>query len=297
MKTPIKKIVWAVDALEQPGLQQNTYFLLGALARETGAEIFPVHILTFPYQEAALALAEKRLKSLSEDADIAQIRPGKIFIDRTNLRRNAVALVHEYALDKQADVIVAATHSRGALSRLFLGSFAETLLLQSEIPVITVNPGTQVRERISNVLFPTTFDKKFRAGFQRTVQLCAALDARLTVYYKEPFIPMMEVSQELVDVLAEMDRDRKAEAKLWQDWAQRQHVPMETRMDIVPGDVAKEIEAYARSHNMDLIVMVSETTDLDAPRVGSLCRKVVRQAHCPVWTMKTDDFEAVDFSL
>jgi nucleotide-binding universal stress UspA family protein len=65
-------------------------------------------------------------------------------------------------------------------------------------------------------------------------------------------------------------------------------------MDPQPGNVAEAIEDYASKYNFDLIAMVSQTLDTDVPRVGSVCRKVVRGAQCPVWTIKTDDYDEED---
>jgi nucleotide-binding universal stress UspA family protein len=304
MQSPFfSKIVWAIDTMEPGDFQKNARFILGSLVRKTSANVYPVHVLNFPYassgeaetyEEAYLALAEKRLKKLPEEADLPQIQTGKVLVNRTGSLRHAVELVLEYALQKEADAIVVSTHSRGTVSRLFMGSFAENILLQSEIPVITVNPQTTIRESVSKVLFPTTFSKQFRTGFQKTVQLCAILNVGLTLFYKEPFIPMVETFPEFNKVLEQEARKRREEADRWRDWAKQYNVPIEIRMDTNPGNVAEEIEAFASKNNFDLIAMVSQTLDSDIPRVGSICRKVVRSAHCPVWTIKTDDYDEED---
>ncbi len=306
MESPlIRKIVWAVDVTEPEEFQNNSKFLLGALARETSAEILPLHVLRFPmasagertdYEDAYMALAEKRLRELPEKSDIPQMKIGEILVERTGRLRKAVEKIIAYAREKEADAIVVSTHSRGAVSRFFMGSFAESLLLQSEIPVITVNPLAKVRESISRVLFPTTFREEFRAGFQSTVKLCALFDASLTLLYKEPYIPMVgDGFPEYYRVLEEEARKRANEASQWREWANERGVPVELRMDSQPGNVAETIEDYASQHNFDLIVMVSQTLEADVPRVGSICRRVVRGSQCPVWTMKTDDYDEEDF--
>lgn len=304
-KSPLSKIIWAVDTMEPKEFQKNAQFLIGALTRKAQAAVYPAHVLSFPYvkageptdyEEAYLALAEKKLRNLPAESDNPQIQDGVVLIDKQGSVRDAVQLLLDYAKKKIAEAIVVSTHSRDAISRLFMGSFAETILLQSDLPVITVNPKTKVRESISKVLFPTTFSKEFRAGFQEAVRLCAALGTgRLTLLYQEPLIPMVGASHEFFEILEKENQARRYESNLWRDWAQKHGVHIEVHMDNVPNNVAEAIEDYATKHNFDLIVMISETKDADGPRVGSICRKVVRSAECPVWTMKTTKQNEVEF--
>jgi nucleotide-binding universal stress UspA family protein len=297
------RIIWAVDTLEPVEFQRNALFVIGALTRESDAQIYPVHVLSFPYvnstvgsdfTEAYLALAEKRLKELGERSDLPNMHKGKVLFDNDGSTRKSVEHLLEYAFEKDADAVVASTHSRGAVSRLFMGSFAETLLLKSEIPVITVNPRTRVRERISKILYPTAFYEESRAGFERAVELSSFLGAGLTLYYKEPYIPLFEPSAELYKALDRQATEREQEANRCREWAKQFHVPLEIHMDKQPGNVAESIVSFASDHNFDLIAMVSETNDFEGPRVGAVCRNVVRAAECPVWTMKTGEGSATE---
>lgn len=293
----ISNIVWAIDTLEQKQFQQGAEFLIGAMTRKTSAKVYPAHILSFPYvsghestdyDQAYLALAEKRLKQLPYEADNKLIQEGKVFLDHKGSVRNSVSLLVNYAKQISADAIVASTHSHSLIGRMLMGSFAETLLLQSDVPVITVNPATRIRESISKILFPTNFNTEFRSGFHKTLQICKDLGVEsLSVFFQEPLVPLLGADQEYFQVLQQEDKIRKREANLWREWARDQGIQLEVHMNTVPGNVVDEIENYATKNNFDLIVMVSETKNSDGPQVGSTCRKIVRTAQCPVWTMKT----------
>jgi nucleotide-binding universal stress UspA family protein len=218
------------------------------------------------------------------------MREGKVLINVNGTVRDAVEILINFAQSKNADVIVASTHSRGTVERLFMGSFAESLMLQSSIPVGTVNPHAKVRERIRKVLFPSPLTKNFRQAFEIAVRLCKNLDAGLTLYYKEPFIPMLEASYEFVKYMEQDAIERKNEADRWREWAAQSQVPVELCFDARPGNVADEISGFIGTNNFDLVIMVSQTTDVGGPRVGSICRKVVRGAACPVLMLKTSDY-------
>lgn len=299
MKTAVfQNLVWAVDTMEPEEFQKNAQFILGAITRETFCTVWPVHFLTFPYadpkgtttyEEAYTALAEKRLSALRQKSEVPEMKSGEVFINRKGTIRSAVEMLVEFARGKRAQAIVVSTHSRSAVQTLFLGSFAESLLLNSTIPVITVNPQAKIRERIGKVLFPTSFGDEYRPSFEKTVELCSTLGADLCAYYKEPFIPMMEPSFEFFRYLEEESSNRKMRSAWFRECAVKNRVNLEIRMDEKPGNVADEISAFASEHNFDLIAMVSQANAGDWPRLGSTCRKVVRQSPCAVWTMKTLD--------
>lgn len=297
MTKSINKIMWAVDAVEPATYNQNAIFAIGALSRAFDCSVLPVYVFTpvgsrlktRPFPEAFLALVEKRMRELSQRSELPRMAEGEIIKSGEGSTRAAVEALIGHASEKGADLIVVSTHSKGPVSRFFLGSFAETMLLQSEIPVLSVNPQTKVREKISNILFPTTFEDKFLPAFEETVELARKLDAAITLFYKEPHFAMEELSPEL---FVEIDRDVsefRQKAVEWQKRAATRQVPVHYSIDPFPGLVAEEIVRYAAENNMDLVALVSQTEDVSSPRVGGLCRKVVRLAACPVWVMKTGE--------
>lgn len=298
MKTPFfKRIVWAVDTLEGAEFQTNAQFILGSLTRETSAIIYPVHVqsCTYPktkqlglYEEAYAALAEKRLKELKENSDLIGLQNGELLINQKSTTRFAVETLLKYAEQKEADAIVVATHSHSAVTKFFLGSFAETLLLQSDIPVITVNPKTKVREKISKVLFPTTFEKKFLPAFEKVLDLCSALDATLTAFYNFPHVAFFEMTPELIEWRDEAAAALENDINLFREKAHSRNVSLDVRIESKPADVASEVTSYAEERSIDLIAIASQTSDSYGPRAGSLCRRVVRSAVCPVWCFKLD---------
>lgn len=291
----INKIVWAIDIVEPSENYQNALFTIGSLSRATSAQIFPVYVLSHPNSTlpllARLEYAEKRMQTIVRTSDMPKMSEGKVIPNPTDSTRAAVDLLIRYAIEKQADAIVVATHARTALSTYFVGSFAETVLLQSTIPVITVNPRTKVRERISKILFPTSLDERFRIGFEQTIALAKKLDAEVTIFYKTPFYPLTELSPETYELFEDEFKRLKANAKEWVSWAERQHVPVKVHLDRQTGVVADELVDFAAKGNFDLIAFVSQTEMFEAPRVGSLCRKTVKTSPCPVWIFRTDNLE------
>jgi nucleotide-binding universal stress UspA family protein len=294
-----KNIIWAVDTIEGKEFQNGPMAVLGALARSTQAAVEPVHILNPPYatqgatefREAFQGLAEKRMFELCQGSDIPTMSAGKVLINPSYSSGAAVKALIDYAEKRNADAIVVATHAKTGIPRFFLGSFAESLLLKSTVPVLTVNPATKVRERISKILFPTTFRSPFRSGFNQAARLAKILDARLTVLYKEPALPIGYATLDLRDYIVKEAAEREKQAKEWQDWAARFNVPVDIHLDNVPGNVPEAIDSYAREKDFDLIVMVSQADPVLVTLAGSMARQMVRSAPCPVLVMRAEPEE------
>lgn len=298
----LNKVIWAFDALEEPEHHKNVLFLLGAIGRATSAKIDPVFMLTPPHadiaataptdrEQAYVALGEKRLQEMKSKSDIPTMSSGKILISHEGSVRKLVRLLIDYAKDQNADAIVVATHARKGAARFFLGSFAETLVLYSDLPVFTVNPHAKIREKISNILFPTNFYPRWRPAFEKSVQLAKAMDAKLTLFYQEPVIPMTPATVHLENYIQRERTERSAAAKKWQSWADHQGVLTEIKIEDRPGYLAPSIEDVAASGNFDLIAMGTQSDATSALLMGSATRQVIRQAACPVWIVRIEQEE------
>ena len=58
---------------------------------------------------------------------------------------HAASRLMDFARDSEAVAIFVNTHGRRGVSRLLLGSFAETLLRRSSVPVVVIGPRMEVR--------------------------------------------------------------------------------------------------------------------------------------------------------
>jgi len=301
--TSLRKLIWAFDAMESLDLQKNALLTLEALSRKVDARIEPVYILGGPYaqaiegppgelEKAFLALAEKNMSALVHDTVVENMSQGKVLANRGGTTSSNVTRLLDYAKEVGADAILVATHARRGLSRLFMGSFAETLALRSPIPILTVNPQAKVRETISKVMLPTTFKSRYRETFERIVAFCREFEAELILYYKEPPMTGYDQSIEVYRFLKSESAGRAKVAEGWRSWAHDQGVRASVILDHEPGSVSSCIEEFAAGHDVDLIAMATQADNISAALMGSLSRQVVRLAPCPVWVMKIHEPEA-----
>ena len=81
--------------------------------------------------------AEQEAESVLEDAEERAETAGQSITTASAVGRPANAIV-EYADDEGADHIVLGSHGRTGMSRILLGSVAETVMRRSKVPVTVV---------------------------------------------------------------------------------------------------------------------------------------------------------------
>lgn len=297
-----KKILWAVDIESDLELSDQTVKNLRPLLAQSHAEVEPVYVLSSRTQIAATHLplwqrleasaketSEKRLRGIVSQSELPNITHPTVLIDNQSSLSHAVQLVVSEAQSRNADVIVVSTHARKGLSRFILGSFAETMLLQSKKPVLAINPMCQAPERITRVLFPTDFSQPSRRGFEHTLELCKQLQATLTLYSKalEPIPSAFPEAPILYEYFAEETKLMRKTGMAWKDWGQSRGVDVQFAFDDFPGRVSDEILKFAKSGSFNLISMVAQSGPISSAILGSVTREVLRNAQCPVLVQHT----------
>src|ERR1051325_10245410 len=173
------------------------------------------------------------------------------------------------------DIIVMGTHGREGLSRAFLGSVAESVIQQSDRPVLTVRPvGNRPHPGgIARILCPVNYSAVAARAYQHALFLASAFDAELTVLYLE--------ERGVFDHSAEMKRLR--------EWVG--DVPLTVRASLLveQGEAGAQVNDYALRHETDLIVMGVQHKRHDTITViGTTTATLTRHAPCPVMTVPGD---------
>lgn len=150
--TTLSRILVAVDDSEQSAWAAE---LAASMARISGAQVALGHVAPLA------APIEPGYAMFTDRADEALLQAGKDVLSRffwpqdvapaaRFVRQGPAAQeILELAREWKADLIVIGTHARHGLSRLLLGSTAETVLRRSECPVLCVShrPSTSADSR------------------------------------------------------------------------------------------------------------------------------------------------------
>lgn len=266
-----------------------------ALSRRCGAslELASVHeaVSGFAYEEweaAAVEWTEEYLRRiqarLNDELDVpvgAWVGSGPV-VEAILSRAEAV----------DADLVVSATHGRGAISRAWLGSVADALLRHSDRPLLLVRPekGEPAPENpgLDRIVVPLDGSDFSESILDLAVGMARAFDSELhllrvvayPVEIASPYLPhTVQMNQAVVDqarVAAEEELTRVSER------IAEEGLKIESRV-VVDSQAGHAICAECQEMNADMVVMATHGRGgLSRTLLGSTADKVIRSAHTPV---------------
>ncbi len=299
MKVDIRTIVCTTDFSDF----SNRAVPFGvALAREFGAKLYLCHVIDLSsvamYGEGfsdPLMLESKitdyahhHLQDLIGDTDIA-------WESLTSVGHTAdeIALI---AREKGADLVVSATHGRSGLKRLILGSVTERLMRTLPCPMYIVrslerdlSAPVMAEMKLKRILVGCDFSTDSDLAVQYGVNLAQEFQTELyLVHVLEPTV----YKDMLTQTAGACDSGREGlRGTLTQKL--KGMVPEEARQWCTPetlllaGHPSEELTKYAVVNDMDLIVLgVRGHSVMESLLVGSTTDRVVRQAPCPVLSVR-----------
>ena len=321
MKTEtIKRIVWSVDAFQDAGkIQELVAKSIGVLLRQIAAQtqiqvqVEPVYVLTPEqlnlsvgseaasvdnYKHAAEKSAERLTEQLIKNIDgkLNWLLPPKVLIQHHFSTAAAVQSLAAYALSSGANLIVVGTHGRSGMPRFFMGSFAESLLLYSKVPVMVVGPKSEELNNYEHILFPTDLGKNSRPALEHVTTLAKSLRSKLTIYHsiQNPIEPVLQSGVYLLGggwlpvpayMEEEMNKRGNVIDKLVQI-ARNSGVEADGVVEPGRGGVVTSILSFAEKNNLSLIAMTAQSGPVASSLIGSITRQVVRESGCPVWVIR-----------
>jgi nucleotide-binding universal stress UspA family protein len=145
---PIKRIL--TTTMFTPASHVAVMFA-ARLAADLDASLMLLHVATFPNEmigvvpgatvaeetETVRGLVEKQMATLAGEIRAAGVAQMETLIDFSN---NVPQRIMARALATCADLIVIATHGRGGVPRMVLGSVADVIVREASCPVLTIRP-------------------------------------------------------------------------------------------------------------------------------------------------------------
>jgi nucleotide-binding universal stress UspA family protein len=277
-----------------------------ALARETGAEISVLHVFVFapvalpvsaggsiPLEPIRLdppgrAAVQSELREFVDEVDTEGIT-----LTTTLFEGDAVTRILDRANDWNADLIVMGTHGRTGFERLLLGSVTEKILRKCSCPVLTVPP--RVLSPTPGVAFARILcAMDFSAASFRALDYATSLAAP-----GGPGVATLNVVELLAEATSGRDEvvldtpDFRAELKRAALARLHEAIPARVRERcpiiemVTMGKAWREILRVARVEESELIVLgVEGRSTADLLLFGSTTQHVLRQATCPVLTIR-----------
>jgi nucleotide-binding universal stress UspA family protein len=186
--------------------------------------------------------------------------------------------------EEDVDLVVVGTRGRSGLGKLLLGSVAEKIFRNSRCPVLTVGPHFELSFPLTaqprSVLFPTDFSLQAEHALPYAVSLAQEHEAQLT------FLHVVQSAGS--EATHNKDRTvRYASARLQELMAATAGLIGEREFIVEMGEPAEAIVKVAAVTGAELVVLGVRAPATLSDHLGwSTAYGVVRQAHCPVLTVR-----------
>ena len=273
-----------------------------ALARWYGASITVLRTIPLAMPVVSYAGALHQTAVMTPPADLEPVRhataafaareAGGPAMDTIVAEGDAGAEIAAHARDLRADLIVMGTHGHRGWDRLMLGSVTERVLRSVDCPVLTIPPAAPDAVPVKPGLFThivcgVDFSPASLKSLQAALALAEEADARLTVLHavEHPALwplPANARDAETLKQAVDAEARRRLEALIPEDAASFAH------LDVVigSGKAYAAILETAQARGADLIVIGAHGGVPGFRWFGSTTNHVVREARCPVLTLR-----------
>jgi nucleotide-binding universal stress UspA family protein len=255
-------------------------------AKVTGAMIWLLHVIppdayvstesgAFPFtkKEKAFRDAEAILAKVARE-----LRAQNLACAYEVRRWYPVDRVIEFVRERGIKRLIIGTSSRGKLGKLLLGSVAEELIRNLDIPVCTVGPHFKPMPQSSprRIIFATSLRHDPEKSFQFAVELADGVAAELTVLYVLEQDRLHDgIYAEAMSTIDEMLKGAKEKNLV-------------SGIRIRCGEPAEEIVSECSALRAELLILGALPASPMIANFGTgVVYRVIAQASCPTFTLRT----------
>lgn len=267
------------------------------ISRRTGADLHLATVLepvtSFAYEGWEGAAVEWSQQYLDDVLDRIEGQGGGK-IDHTVLNGHTVEMLQKEAELHEADLVVMASHGRGALSRLWLGSVADGFVRQTHLPVILVRPeeGAEPVEDFTHsfqtLLIPLDGSELSESALAHAREFGELFDSayhltRIVSYpidIASPYLP--HTAQLNQQVLEDAKKGAADYLETHAEQLRRRGLRVTTSV-VVDAQAGQGIIAETEAVGADMVAMATHgRKGLSRVMLGSAADKVLRGIHTPL---------------
>jgi nucleotide-binding universal stress UspA family protein len=204
----------------------------------------------------------------------------------------AAAEIVDEAAATSADLVVMGTHGRSGFERLMVGSVTEKVLRKAPCPVLTVSwpaggPAPRELTALRHIVCPVDFSESSQEALRFALSLAERAKARLTVVnvleWPDAELRHPHVMTKEYERFLEGEAGRQLHAAIPADAANW----CEVKEVVLAGTPWRRILDLAAEEAADLVVVgVHGLNAVERFLFGSTANQIVRQAGCPVLTVR-----------
>lgn len=287
----LKKILMAVDPFVDE-LKPNPPSLteLRTWLRNSNARLEVVHVAAVGSARDRVfdsaTVAEHFTKKYAEELGF-EPEQARVILEKTSSHRQAVHALIQHARKTGAGMIVLTSYGRRIIGRLVLGSFADTLLAESPVPVLFLGSDPEQQHWSNTVLFPTDLSPPSRAAFDLYLEQFEATKPHTILFHLDT-VPSLLASPLSTIELGEMlvDRHEKyvnEEANRWLEHAHAKGYSAVFNFERHSENLTRAILEVAHREQVGLIALASTAHSARLRSVWSVSSSIFYQHRFPVW--------------
>lgn len=210
---------------------------------------------------------------------------------------HVAAEILAYADEVGADLIAMGTHGHRSLEHLTLGGTAGDVIRKADCPVLTIREGAVDElpdlSSLRHVLVPIDFSphasealrlaRDVGALYEAELSLLFVAETRVVPIFQDTGLPALTTLQMDPEIT---DRAEEALRQLYED-VEAPSLP--ASFHVRHGHPAHEVLDFARSEDVDLVVMATHGQTRERRfLLGGVTERVVRKAPCPTLTLPAE---------
>lgn len=210
--------------------------------------------------------------------------------EESSSRHKAIQSLILFLVLEQSDLVVVSSHGRSGPGRIVLGSFAESLLASSPVPVLFLSEDVDEANRSNKILFPTDFSETSKRTLALFLKHLEGFRGELVLYHAIS-IPASIFETGMMGIPIFVPDN------YWSDqqaWAKREIEDLSINVrdagfivrTVIQDNVlnvASAIREFASNEQVTLIGMASARVDVETSLLGAVAKGIFRQRKWPVW--------------
>jgi len=210
----MKRILVPIDFSDQAECAIKT---AARIARESGAEIFLLHMLNLPMNETDVSAHGDAsnpakilyLRKIHQKIDEAMKAPylKDIKVSEEVRFHKTFSGIIDYSHELNTDLIVMGSQGATGLKEMFIGSNTEKVVRNSDVPVLVVKKGVGEFD-MNKIVFASDFSESVQPSFGRFLEFAAKFNASVHLLFVNTvhnFEPTKETSERLQNFVNEYD--------------------------------------------------------------------------------------------
>jgi nucleotide-binding universal stress UspA family protein len=193
-----------------------------------------------------------------------------------------------YSEENDVDLIIMGTHGRHGVDRMLMGSVAEQVVRRARCPVLTVRASATTEGHTGPILVPIDFSTFTDGTIAQAIELARAYQSDIRLVHVVEPITLPSVYG--VDPMPAMIPDMEARAReaLEELGARKIGGVLHWTAQVLVGHATHEIVTEAEEVGARMIVIATHgLTGFKRLLMGSVTEQVVREASCPVFTVRS----------